>query len=172
MGEVKDLFGNIVDVSSSAEVEAEKFPRLPRYAEFMVCAFLTKMGHYCVHVDTIGFDIILDYEGRSYRVDVKSTSDYHQGGLKERCTWELAKQRSIGGGRYVNRLLTSDEVDLLALYHLGFDTVIFVPVLRPMRRISLPASQVRLAGDGGSSLPVAVQQLRSVRSPQADDEGE
>jgi hypothetical protein len=175
MGEVKDLFGNLVDVEVVSGITQEKFPRLPRCAEFMVCAYLTKLGYYCVHVDTIGFDIILDYEGHSYRVDVKATSNYQRGPRKESCEWSFAKSNykpsSGGRERYSSRPIRPDEVDLLALYHLEFDSVVFVPVLRPMHRMALPAGQVRAAGNGEASLSTAIQQLRSVR-PQAADDGE
>jgi hypothetical protein len=167
MGEVKDLFGNLVDVGVVSGIGQEKFPRLPRYAEFMVCAYLTKLGYYCIHVDTIGFDIILDYEGHSYRLDVKATSNYQRGPRKESCEWSFAKSSY----KTSNRPIRPDEVDLLALYHLEFDTVVFVPVLRPMHRMALPAGQVRAAGNGEASLSTAIQQLRSVR-PQAADDGE
>jgi hypothetical protein len=67
----RDLFGlEILEDEEDIDAEVVKPWRQSRYAEFMVCSFLTKMGHHAIHVDTHGFDIVLDYEGSSYRIDV------------------------------------------------------------------------------------------------------
>lgn len=173
MAKVTDLFGNETNQDEDNEIKPLKdgSSRQGRYAEFMVCAYLTKMGHHVVHVDTIGFDIILAYEGRSYRIDVKSTNSYIIGKEKERCEWGFTRWKYINK-RYVGQPITPSDTDILALYHLAFDTVVFIPVLGPVYHIRVPASQVRSAGNGQESLVITIQQLLSAKPQAVDDTGD
>ena len=167
---IVDLFGQ-----PQEDISVEPIPlggvssctRQGRYAEFMVCAFLTKLGYDVLHVDAAGFDLILDYEGESYRVDVKSSDNVYQGKRRVTCMWHTRKNtkvRRIVGGYDVavsgqQRNLTPHDADLLALFQERFETVVFYAVLRPLRFVSLPASQVQASGYGETSLKAAIKAL-------------
>jgi hypothetical protein len=110
--------------------------RLGRYAEFMVCAELTRLGYRAIHVDAPGFDIILTVEDRSLRVQVKSTTSViyppllkaNGGpGRKPRtqpyavwnCTQHVDSSRSRVK-RNNTRRLTPGDADIIALFHHKF----------------------------------------------------
>ena len=102
--------------------------QLGRYAEFMVCAELTKLGYYVVHVDAPGFDLILSTDTMSVRVQVKSTSSVNQG----YCRWNCVTHAEAGNGgkRKVrkSRRLSRADTDLVALFHHVFGTTVFMLV--------------------------------------------
>jgi len=148
-GKVVDLFGHALPQESSRR-NSERVSK-GRYAEFMVCAYLSRMGHHVIHVDTIGFDLVLVYEGQSYRVQVKSSKSVETNS----CQWH-----SITPGNVANkRWFGPRDADLIACYHSVFDTVVFVPVLEPLCQVRLPLNQVRAAGIGEASLAAAVKKL-------------
>jgi hypothetical protein len=111
------LFGIEQQIAETIE-EKEDHSRLGRYAEFMVCAELTKLGYYVLHVDAPGFDIILSIDGASWRVQVKSTSLVREGF----CRWNLKRHTASNGGRVLrkNIPITRAEADILALFHHQF----------------------------------------------------
>lgn len=148
--DVSDDVGEFIDSS-----------RLGRYAEFMVCAELTRLGHHALHVDAPGFDIILTVDDRSLRVQVKSTTTIKQpplpniggkGGRPPRtqayATWNCSRHAYASNGGTKPRgtkQLTSNDTDVVALYHHTFGTTIFMPVqaLTGTGRMVLPLSQVQ-----------------------------
>jgi hypothetical protein len=154
---------------------------LGRYAEFMVCADLTKQGYEVVHVDAPGFDIILSVDGASWRVQVKSTRTIKDGS----CIWQVSHHSTPSNGKKaltrINRAITRKEADLLALFHHQFDTTVYFAVGHYPRRgryprredgcvarIELPVAQVR-GHAGSASLEVALRYLakggRGVENP-------
>jgi hypothetical protein len=87
---VCDLFGKVADEPSVSPKPGQSEATIKgRYAEFMVCAYLARLGHNVIHVDATGFDLILEYEGHSYRLDVKSTSGAYMGLRKQSVLWHL-----------------------------------------------------------------------------------
>ena len=137
---------------------------LGRYAEFMVCAYLTKLGHNVLHVDASGFDLILEYDGCSYRVDVKSTDNIYRGPFKESAKWACTKGYWIEGEvAKTRRAITPNDTDLMALFHRSFDSVVFYPVIKAIHEVRLPLSFVRNSGAGKESLEVAIKKLMKSR---------
>jgi hypothetical protein len=151
------LFEIEQQIAESIE-EKEDSSRLGRYAEFMVCAELTKLGYDVLHVDAAGFDIILSVDGASWRVQVKSTSVVREG----YCEWKAVRHAgSTNGKKGMTRptsAITRREADILALFHHQFGTVVFMPVGNQLRdprgrkprddnasmwKIILPVAQVR-----------------------------
>jgi hypothetical protein len=134
-----------------------------RYAEFMVCAYLTRMGFNVMHVDAPGYDLILDYEHRNYRIDVKASSVIRCGVRKARCIWTVGKSRKHINGQQRNGKtlpITRQDADLLALYHLEFDTVAFYPILKPLfGTLTIPLAVIKASGDGQASLGTAMERL-------------
>lgn len=107
---------------------ARQRARLGRYAEFMVCAELTKRGYYVTHCDAPGFDLILIVGEKTLRVQVRSTSNITVKG--DCCVWMCRKGF---GSRNADNFLRSrpinrSDADLLALYHHVFATTVFVGV--------------------------------------------
>jgi hypothetical protein len=117
-----------------------------RYAEFMVCALLTKLGYWVMHLDAPGFDLILRGEDTSLRVQVRSTSS-NEGGY---CFWPLhtgeyrpVETRKNGAGRLKRRILNCSDTDLLALFHHEFGTTIFMSIADVrVGEVKFPISQV------------------------------
>jgi len=157
---VRDLFGEPtkqVDTRIAAKAQQSESTLLGRYAEFMVCAYLSKLGHTVHHVDAAGFDLILEYENVSYRIDVKSTSHTYIGPRKEMAFWNLHKNYRIEQGeRRTRRMLLPNDCDMLALFHNSFSTVVYYPVTKPLKQVRLPLSQVRNSDYGEASLKAAV----------------
>jgi hypothetical protein len=54
------------------------------------------------------------------------------------------------------RLLLPDDCDILALFHNSFATVVYYPVVKPLKQIRLPLSQIRNSDYGEASLKAAV----------------
>ena len=149
--------------------------RLGRYAEFMVCAELTRLGYHVIHVDAPGFDIIMAVDGVSLRVQVKSTNTIvaplvrKPGGGRppngsHMCRWgTMTHDSSSNGGRNANRKvrpLCKTDADLLALYHHQFGTTVILPLdaLNKSGYVALPVSQVK-DHDTKSSLAHALEKL-------------
>jgi hypothetical protein len=149
--EVDDAEGDFVDSS-----------RLGRYAEFIVCAELTRLGYHALHVDAPGFDIILTVEDRSLRVQVKSTATIkhpvsHAKIYTKRmpskqqavAVWNCKRhtQASNGGNRTDRspKRLTICDADVVALFHHKFKTVIFFPIqsVPASGRFELPLTQIK-----------------------------
>lgn len=156
---MSDLFG--YQPEREAEIEANGHYNLAgRYAEFMVCAFLTRMGYAVTHVNAKGFDIILETEERSYRVDVKSTATVTDSG---KAAWTVGKDywlhKPEPGKNKRRAPVSPKETDILALFHRLTETVVFVPVVIPLTRVMLPMTGVRNAGDGQASLEHALRKL-------------
>ena len=125
--------------------------QLGRYAEFLVCAELSKLGYYVWHCDAPGFDIILVVDEQSLRVQVRATNFIENG----YCVWNCRKS---DGNRDKNnfcrsRAMDRRDTDLIALHHLIFGTTIFVSVdeISQGGSLRLPVSQIR-AHDMSKSL--------------------
>lgn len=133
---VRDLFGKAVDEPFVFKTTGQSDATIKgRYAEFMVCAYLTRLGHNVIHVDTTGFDLILEYDGHSYRLDVKSTSRARIGTLKQSVLWHTKKAHwRIGETEKRRRPINPDDCDMLALFHNVFETVVYYPVIKPQRQ--------------------------------------
>lgn len=135
-----DLFGdNEDDAPQEEEPSSADYARLGRYAEFMVCAELTKLGYYVVHVDAPGFDLILSANSRTFRVQVKSSSTTIDGRRRWRCRIAVEHRRASG---YRKRPITKEDADLLALFDHATGKTIFVPVQGNVGQITIPLSQV------------------------------
>jgi hypothetical protein len=134
--------------------------RLGRYAEFMVCAELTKLGYHALHVDAPGFDIIASCNEASVRVQVKSTSRVaqppppHAGRGRpprsgEYCEWNCKTHEGATNGKKMlrrgQRTLDRRDADVLALYHHRFNTITFLPItaLNGSGKVILPLAQVK-----------------------------
>jgi hypothetical protein len=132
-----------------------------RYAEFMVCAYLTRMGYNVMHVDAAGYDLMIECHNRPYRIDVKATSV-----MRAPVCWKVRKKVSLPGRFKINgdgrrdRPVVRDDCDMLALFHLEFNTVVFYPVLAPVTVVTVPLAFVKNSGDGQASLEIAIQKLR------------
>lgn len=140
-----DLFGDCVDDIQDSQDELSS-SLLGRYAEFMVCAQITKSGYRVTHVDGVGFDLILTVEEGSFTIQVKSTSVIVDG----KCRWNLTKHIEAGnGGRNKERKpgrLSIRDADMLALFHHSFGTTVIMPMrLHMPTYIALPVSQIQQA---------------------------
>lgn len=141
-----DLFGNCVEDIQDSSQEELNSSLLGRYAEFMVCAQITKSGYRVTHVDGVGFDLILTVEEGSFTIQVKSTSVVIDG----KCRWNLAKHIEAGnGGRNNERnrgRLSIRDADLLALFHHRYGTTVIMPMrLHMPTYIALPVGQIEQA---------------------------
>jgi hypothetical protein len=161
-----DMFGYLPPVKADAVKAHDTNHHIWRYYEFLVCAWLSRMGHYVIHCDAIGFDLIVDYEGESYRVDVKSTAaiayDLHnprQINPTKRIKWNLRK----GNHGNKDRGIHPSDTDLLALVYRPTETGLFLPVLKPIKEFKVKTSLMQAAGDGSSSLKSAIERLRQQR---------
>jgi hypothetical protein len=134
-----------------------------RYAEFMVCAYLTRMGYNVMHVDAAGYDLILDCEHRNYRIDVKASSVIRCGVRNARCKWTVGKSAKHINGQQRNgktRPITRQDADLLALFHLEFESVVFYPIIKPLcGTLTIPLAIVKASGNGQASLGTAMERL-------------
>jgi hypothetical protein len=154
---VRNLFGEATDEPLPVVRRQSGSTIQGRYAEFMVCAYLARLGHNVIHVDATGFDLILEYEARSYRLDVKSTSGAYMGLRKQSVLWHLKKSHWIQGETAKRqRPMTPDDCDIVALFHTVFDTVVYYPITKPLNKVYLPLSQVRNSDYGAASLAAAV----------------
>lgn len=142
---IVDLFGNsIIEDEISEEQLSDTL--IGRYAEFMVCAQITKAGYNVTHVDGTGFDLIITLDEGTFTIQVRSTRRVVEG----KCTWSLTKNQEAGkGGRNTKRgtrALTSADADLLALFHHRFETTVIIPLRKEMSTyIALPLNQVENA---------------------------
>jgi hypothetical protein len=161
-----DLFGYVADNDDEPAIGNGTDLR-GRYAEFLVCANLTKLGYYVVHVDAAGFDLLLDYEEQTYRIEVKSGSRSHEGPFKQRMEWRVARRGREGSENHVRyrrrRPITPADTDLLALYCRVYETTVFYPVLGPINAVRLPTSFVRNSAEGQKSLSSAIAKLQRFR---------
>ena len=156
---VSDLFGETPKVQTriAAKSQHSESTLVGRYAEFMVCAYLSKLGHMVHHVDAAGFDLILEYENASYRIDVKSSNQTYIGPRKEMAVWRVPKSHWVQGAAKKNyRWMTPQDCDILALFHSTFATVVYYPVIKPIHDVRLPLSQVRNDDYGEASLRAAI----------------
>lgn len=180
MGAVQDLFGNKSEPEREPEPGADEAfldsSRLGRYAEFMVCAELTRLGYRVIHVDAPGFDLIVSIEDRSLRVQVKSTTAIRHPpppqpgrGRPPRsqpfAEWhcQLHNVPSNGGRRKARtaKNVSSVDADVLALFHHKFGTMFFLglpPGFAVPRNVRLPLSQVRV-GQSEASFKAALVKL-------------
>ncbi|HEY2243480.1 MAG TPA: hypothetical protein VGH47_04550 [Xanthobacteraceae bacterium] len=150
-----DLFGQVAlkqteQLNGFDQRPLNGFTKDGRYAEFIVCAYLTRMGYHATHVDTQGFDILLRHETRSYRIDVKSTSHVRRGTFKERAVWNIVNHtRPEPGRQRVHVRKGPLDADLLALFFRPLETVVFRAVDEEMKlRLLLPLALVRNSHDG------------------------
>jgi hypothetical protein len=155
---VRDLFGPLdhkhielptVELSRNDAIAG-------KYAEFMVCAYLTKLGYRVLHIDTIGYDILLEYEGRNFKIDVKITNSSYIGKRKETVYWHVGKHNRIQGKTVERRKAMPYDCDIFALFYLGLDAVGYVPVTKPTKEIAIPISQLRSDPQGELSLKAAL----------------
>jgi hypothetical protein len=147
-----DLFRDEVDSGVAADDEAAGRRRLGRYAEFMVCAELTKLGYDVWHCDAPGFDVVLVEGDRSLRIQVRSTGNIDKG----YCSWMCRKgYGSRDSNNFLkSRILDRRDADLIALYHLVFGSLIFATVdeLPGGGTFKFPVGQVREHDCSGSLL--------------------
>jgi hypothetical protein len=127
----------------------------------MVCVQLTKLGFWVTHVDGVGYDLILNTEHGSVSVQVKGSSVVRNG----YCLWSADKHGAANNvgrnnhSRVAKRALTPRDADLLALFHHGTETTVFLPIEHGMKaRIALPQHQVQQA-DIEQSLSYALQRI-------------
>jgi hypothetical protein len=152
------MFESDVVLEGAASDEAANRKRLGRYAEFMVCAELTKLGYDVWHCDAPGFDVVLVDGDRSLRIQVRATNNVDKG----YCSWMCRKGY---GSRDENnflksRVLNRRDADLVALYHLGFGSLIFITTdeLPAGGGVKFPVGQVR-EHDCSTSLQRALDRL-------------
>jgi hypothetical protein len=156
---VRDLFGEATEDETriAAKGQQSESTLVGRYAEFMVCAYLSRLGYNVHHVDAAGFDLILEHSSGSYRIDVKSSTQTYIGPRKEMAVWTVPKSHWIQGKAKKNyRWMTPDDCDILALFHRTFETVVYYPVVKPIHDVRLPISQVRNNDYGEASLKAAI----------------
>jgi hypothetical protein len=139
-----ELFPRVCEIANESGLPGINHDQLGRYAEFLVCAEITKLGYFVVHCPSNGFDLLLIAHSKPIRVQVKSTSIVKG----EFCLW---KPR-IGGGRREKwgkpkRSLTREDADLFALYHHTFNRLMFVAVSN---------------GAGNSHIQIRANQLMSI----------
>jgi hypothetical protein len=128
-----------------------------RYAEFMVCAYLTRMGYNVMHVDAQGYDVILEHEHRSYRIDVKATANMQCGPRASIASWRIHNKVWRNNSK-VDRPVTPQDTDLLALFHLELNVVLFYPVVEAVKgSLQFPLGVLRNSGDGQASLEAAIK---------------
>jgi hypothetical protein len=134
-----------------------------RYAEFMVCAYLSKAGHNVFHIDTNGYDLIVEYQGSTFRVDVKGTTQSHSGPFKEMAYWSIHKSYWIEGMvRRSRRSISDRDCDMLALFYLPLDAVAFVALgAKEKASVRVPLAQLRADPYGIESFKNVVERLRS-----------
>jgi hypothetical protein len=160
-----DLFGQAVRKREPfvSKNGLSPFTLTGRYAEFMVCAYLTRMGYNVMHVDAPGYDLILEHQHRIYRIDVKASSVIRCGVRNARCTWTVGKSAKHVYGRQRNGKtlpITRQDADLLALFHLEFESVVFCPIIKPLcGTLTIPLAVVKASGDGQASLDMAMARL-------------
>lgn len=151
---MSDLFGSSLDEGDETEEGCPDYARLGRYVEFIVCAELTKLGYFVTHCDAPGFDILLVASGKPLRVQVKSSHKIENG----KCVWRtrVSDGRTQSKAR-IKRPITTNEADILALYHHAFEQLIFVAVRDASAGyIELPIAQVK-ASDSAKSLVAALR---------------
>lgn len=149
------LFENDENDTLCDEDNEQSASQLGRYAEFMVCAELTKLGYYVVHVDAPGFDLIMTTDTMSVRVQVKSTSSVRHG----ECDWLCLTHLNGSKQKKARRIINRADADLIALYHHVFGTTVFVPISEASAHIKLPVSQVK-EHEATRSLERALRKLR------------
>ena len=151
-----NLFGEDTSVSEESNLSRKQ---LGRYAEFMVCAELSKLGYSVWHCDAPGFDAVLVTEDRSFRIQVRATTNIDNG----YCSWMCRKGygNRDESGFLKTRSLNRTDTDLIGLYHLIFGTLIFVTTdeLPAGGSLKLPVSQVR-DHDCSKSLERALERFR------------
>lgn len=161
-----DLFGNqVVEPGDQTEAESDiSTSLLGRYAEFMVCAQLCRAGYFATHVDSAGFDLILQTEDGTRTMQVKSSRVIESG----YCHWRIKRRLGIIGprlarGQYdrVERQLGPQDANLLALFHHSFETTIIWPITKLLpRHIALPVHQVERASLA-ETLQTALEHFRA-----------
>ena len=141
---VVDLFGNLPEEIFKEDEQSDLY-RIGRYAEFMVCAQLTKAGYDVFHVDTVGFDLILKHPQGTFTIQVKS-SRQTQNGKGQKVLWKtVARSGSANGKRYA-RPLTRADAHLLALHSTEYETTIVLPITNNMpSQFAFSISQVEHA---------------------------
>ena len=129
-----------------------------RYAEFMVCAYLTKLSYDVLHIDTQGYDLLLNCGGHNLRLDVKSTNRERHGTRTDIAVWSVAKGHWTGTNALKKRRpLTVDDCDILALFFTPWDSVAFLPVTKTFADlVRVPLSQLRSDPCGERSLKWAI----------------
>jgi hypothetical protein len=161
---IVDLFGEVGEAPDMHAKPLADCNMQGRFAEFMVCAYLTKLGHNVIHVDANGFDLIVEYQGASYRVDVKSTMNVYIGKRKELVIWKVGKGYWAGGETQKRtRPVSPLDCDMLALFHSVFETVVFIPVVEQVQEIRLPLSQVRNSDLGAGSFVASIAAIQRGR---------
>jgi hypothetical protein len=158
---VPDLFGYVPPPSPidiPVKQSQSQSTLTGRVAEFMVCAYLTELGYEVVHIDTIGYDVILHCPGHSFKIDVKSTTHVHIGPRKQTVFCYLKKAYWLEGraSRTRRKLLPSD-CDLVAIYYTPLKAVAYVPIIGPTKNVNIPLAQFRSDPLGETSLLAAIE---------------
>jgi len=164
---VRDLFGGTAE-NEQQQTDGVEFSATVlqgRYAEFMVCAYLTQMGHVAHHLDVTGFDVILEYEGLTIRVQVKSTTRVTHGPFKSSVRWDVGRGSRYGGGhkKHPSKGLLPRDADIAALFYAPLQAVVFYPILKCLHSITLPLSFVRNSKRGEVSLGAAINKWKKNR---------
>jgi PD-(D/E)XK endonuclease len=156
----QDLFGFEVDQVEPLELRngTSNESQQGRYAEFMVCAYLTKLGYFVIHVDARGFDLVLEAEGQSFRVQVKSTSRVYAGPFKQVVEWRLSRHVRNEDRTRHTRIISPFDADIAALFFCPTETVHYIPILKSKRGTRVPISFMRNCGMGETSLKNAIAQ--------------
>jgi len=173
--EIPDLFGYAPEIEPE-NGDQHSFEKISRYSEFLICAWLSRMGHGVIHENAAGYDIVLHYNntGRPWLVDVKSSAQIDDRSSKRSSyvLWRVSKNttKTINGVRRSGRGRHLDEADcdILALFYRPLETVFFHPVLEPLHTIRLPVAVMRTSGDGKGSLDAAISKLSQRLNRQKD----
>ena len=139
----EDIQGDLFGVEDRPDEDNISTKKLGRYAEFLICAELSKLGYDVWHCDAPGFDVIFVTEERSLRIQVRSTTHIENG----HCMWMLRK--GYGNRDKTNYIKTRPidrrDADLIALHHLVLGTTVLIGIddISAGGAIRLPISQVR-----------------------------
>ncbi|TWH01806.1 hypothetical protein L614_002000000400 [Ochrobactrum sp. J50] len=137
-----DLFGNCISAPLADNDNRHDYSRLGRYAEFLVCADITKNGYHAIHSDTSGFDVLMIAGHKTYRIQVKSSSIIRRQRAEWRCRISVDRR---GGNASRKREVDRRDADILALFHNDLETIVYLPVLPGCGHVKLPVRYLKEA---------------------------
>lgn len=170
------LFPDILEaIEATGDEDFIDASRLGRYAEFIVCAEITRLSYHAIHVDAPGFDVILCINGSSLRVQVKSTARIKRPPIRrtgtqgpsprfsELAIWSCHKHTNASNGGSKDRgiqPITKADADMIALYHHTLKTTVFMPISAVGNgKIALPIAQLKDPDVTARSLESTLRQL-------------